>query len=198
MGPGFESQRDHTGKRKLPFIILSINMKKKLPAGIFLIGLMGAGKSYWGKKLAEHLGYPFYDLDAEIELSEGKNVSEIFTINGEAYFRKREQQLLHELAVNEQFIISCGGGTPCFYNNMDWMKNKGGVLWLNPSLNVIYKRLLINKLERPLIAKLSNEKLVSFLSKMLQERSPVYSKAHCEIKDDLPSIEIFKQYLYDL
>ncbi len=82
---------------------------------IFLIGFMGSGKTHWGTRIAENLKIPFYDLDAVIVHEEGMNISEIFTVKGEEYFRYKEKQTLEDLVAKEEnFVLSAGGGTPCF------------------------------------------------------------------------------------
>src|SRR3954470_7416337 len=99
---------------------------------IFLIGFMGSGKTHWGKLLAAKLHVPFFDLDTVISATEKESVSEIFATKGEEYFRYKEKEILEELVEDhDNFIISCGGGTPCFFNNIDFMKKKGRVIWLN-------------------------------------------------------------------
>src|SRR5688572_14636881 len=92
---------------------------------IFLIGFMGAGKTYWGKQLAEHWDLPYYDLDEVIVAEEEMAVSDIFSTKGEDYFRERESAILRGLVKQERFLISCGGGTPCFQDNMDFMNENG-------------------------------------------------------------------------
>ncbi len=87
---------------------------------------MGSGKTHWGRHLSTKLGIPFYDLDTVIVDNEGKSVSDIFSEKGEEYFRYTEKETLEEIAVrHESFILSCGGGTPCFFNNIEFMKRTG-------------------------------------------------------------------------
>ncbi len=117
---------------------------------IFLIGFMGAGKTHWGKQVANRMGLPFHDLDELVVAQEGKSIADIFSENGEEYFRLAEKQILEELVEREDsMIISCGGGTPCFFNNIDFMKRYGIVVWLNTHVEVILQRLLKEKNASP-------------------------------------------------
>jgi len=93
---------------------------------IFLIGFMGCGKSHWGKQLSQKLQMPFFDLDEKVEENEGKTITEIFADYGEEYFRLLEKDVLHLLTEShESFIMATGGGTPCFYNTIDYLNAKG-------------------------------------------------------------------------
>src|SRR6266850_347126 len=119
---------------------------------IFLIGFMGSGKTHWGKQLAQRLKLPFYDLDEEIQAGEKKTIPQIFSEKGEEYFRMLEKELLEDIIGDHQsLVISCGGGTPCFFNNIDMMKKHGTVVWLNTAINVLYDRLVKEKAKRPLL-----------------------------------------------
>lgn len=97
---------------------------------IFIIGFMGSGKTYWGKKWARQSGLAFFDLDEEIEKQEGKTIAAIFEEDGEDYFRKIEATALRAFTNNKNCLISCGGGTACFNNNMQWMNEHGATLYL--------------------------------------------------------------------
>src|SRR5271156_994519 len=102
---------------------------------IFLIGFMGSGKTHWGSRLAEKMQMPFFDLDSVIVQKEQKSIADIFTEKGEEYFRYLEKEILEELVLGEErFILSLGGGTPCFFNNIEFMKKHGKVIWLNTSV----------------------------------------------------------------
>lgn len=145
---------------------------------IFLIGFMGSGKSYTGKRLATALGYDFYDLDALIEAQEGCKIAAIFEEKGEARFRKLEQQTLHRTADWEDVVISCGGGTPCFFDNMEWMNARGVTIWLDPAVETMLSRLLRKPHKRPLLAGLDTEaQWMEFIERKLEERRPFYSRA---------------------
>jgi shikimate kinase len=144
---------------------------------IILIGYMGAGKTTVGKALSKELGITFYDLDWYIESRMRKTVSEIFAERGEEGFRKIEYNMLHEVAEFEDVIISCGGGTPCFFDNMDYMNQQGLVVYLKAEPEVLYKHLQMARVERPLIKGKSKEELLTFIREQLEKREPFYSKA---------------------
>ena len=118
---------------------------------IILIGYMGAGKTTVGKALSKELNIPFYDLDWYIESRRHKTVPQLFSEVGEEGFRKIEYNMLHEVAEFEDVVISCGGGTPCFFDNIDYMNQQGDVIYLKADPEVLYKHLLMGKTERPLL-----------------------------------------------
>ncbi len=144
---------------------------------IILIGYMGAGKTTLGKALSKELGIIFYDLDWYIENRMRKTIAQIFAERGEEGFRKIEHNLLHEVAEFENVVISCGGGTPCFFDNIDYLNRQGQVVYLKASPEVLYDHLLMGKAERPLIKGKSPEELIAFIREQLQKREPFYSKA---------------------
>lgn len=145
--------------------------------GYFLLGLMGSGKTFWADKLSDQLQIPVYHLDDEIEKSEQKTIAQIFNDNGEDYFRDKETQVLKSFTSNKNFILSLGGGTPCFNNNMNWMNENGTTIWIDESIDIIEKRLLKEKSHRPLIANVPDEKLNNFLEDMREKRMLFYSQA---------------------
>lgn len=144
---------------------------------IILIGYMGAGKTTVGKALSKELGITFYDLDWYIESRMRKTVAQIFAERGEEGFRKIEHNMLHEVAEFENVIISCGGGTPCFFDNMDYMNQQGQVVWLKADPEVLYRHLLMARVERPLLKNKSREELLVFIREQLEQREPYYSQA---------------------
>ena len=144
---------------------------------IILIGYMGAGKTTIGKALSKELGVIFYDLDWYIESRMRKTVSEIFAERGEEGFRKIEYNMLHEVAEFEDVIISCGGGTPCFFDNMDYLNQQGLTVYLKAEPEVLYKHLQMAKVERPLLKGKSKDELLTFIKEQLEKREPFYTKA---------------------
>ncbi len=144
---------------------------------IILIGYMGAGKTTVGKALSKELGITFYDLDWYIESRMRKTVAQIFAERGEEGFRKIEHNMLHEVAEFENVIISCGGGTPCFFDNMDYMNQQGQVVWLKADPEVLYRHLLMARVERPLLKDKGREELLVFIREQLEQREPYYSQA---------------------
>lgn len=138
---------------------------------------MGAGKTTVGKALAKELGLQFYDLDWYIESRRRKTVSQIFAEVDEEGFRKIEHDMLHEVAEFEDVVISCGGGTPCFFDNMDYMNAQGQVVYLKANPDVLCKHLKMGKTERPLLKGKSSDELMEFISEQLARRTPFYEKA---------------------
>jgi len=152
---------------------------------IFLIGMMGSGKSYWSKQMAKWNKSVGYDLDALIEMKEEKTITEIFDEDGEAYFRKAETTILKWFKEKKKYVVATGGGTACFQENMDFMKKEGVVIWLDESVEVLLKRLSNEKADRPLIADLTDIDLKAFLEQKLVERHPFYKQAHYRLTSDL-------------
>lgn len=145
---------------------------------VFLVGFMGSGKTTVGKKLASQLNYTFVDLDALIEQQEGISISKIFELHGETHFRKLENQYLESLIGYKQQVIACGGGTPCFFNAMSLMNEKGITVYLQMNALAIFNRLKQGRMQRPLITGKSDEELQSYITEKLQEREPIYMQAH--------------------
>jgi len=144
---------------------------------IFLIGMMGSGKSYCAKSIAKKLKLRAYDLDNLIEITEDLTISEIFAEEGEAYFRNLEAKVLRWFDGKKNFVLATGGGTPCFHDNIEWMNENGITVWLNEPVDVLVERLKPEKAHRPLISELTDDQLGVFLTKKLAERAPFYSKA---------------------
>lgn len=159
---------------------------------IFLIGYMGAGKTTLGRSLAEVMGLEFIDLDHFIEARQHKSVKEIFAEVGEEGFRKIERASLEEVAQYENVVISLGGGTPCFFDNMELVNRSGVSVYLKPSEEVLLMRLIKGKHKRPLLADKSDDQILQFIREQLAWREPYYLKAslvfeasHLENKADI-------------
>lgn len=118
---------------------------------LFLIGMMGSGKTYWAQALKKKLKVPAYDLDSLIEMMEEKTISEIFAQDGEEYFRKAEAKMLRLFAEKKQFILACGGGAACYHDNMKWMNQHGLTVWIDEPLETLVQRLSLEKTHRPAI-----------------------------------------------
>ncbi len=144
---------------------------------IIIVGYMGAGKTTVGKELAKETGLQFYDLDWYIEERMRKSVPQLFSERGEDGFRKIERSMLHEAAEFEDIILSCGGGTPCFFDNMDYMNLLGETVYLKASPEVLCKHLRMGKVERPLLKGKSPEQMAEFIAGQLRRREPYYLKA---------------------
>lgn len=145
---------------------------------IILIGYMGAGKTTLGKSLARYLGLEFIDLDWYIENRFHQSVSQLFATRGEEGFRKIEQNMLHEVAEFEDVVISAGGGTPCFFDNMEYMNQQGLTVYLKATPEILRTHLRMGKQKRPLIAQKNDEELDIFIRESLDKREPYYNQAH--------------------
>ena len=145
---------------------------------IFLIGFMGCGKTHWGNLLSQHLQVPFFDLDQKLAEKEERPITKIFAEEGEEYFRLLEKDVLHLLTEShESFVMACGGGTPCYYNNIDYMNSKGTTIWINCSPDCLFSRLIKEKEGRPLIKDLSDDQLLSYIIKKTSDRNIFYQQA---------------------
>ncbi len=144
---------------------------------IILIGYMGAGKTTIGRELSRQVGLPFYDLDWYITSRMRKTVKEIFDQQGEEGFRRIERNMLHEVAEFENVIISCGGGTPCFYDNMEYLNAQGDTVYLKATPEVLYRHLQMGRSVRPLLLNKTPEEVKCFVREQLTERETFYSKA---------------------
>jgi shikimate kinase len=149
---------------------------------IYLIGFMGCGKSTTGKKLASKLGYTFIDLDDFVEEQAGTSVSELFQQSGEDVFRKFERNCLRVISQKSRQVISTGGGTPCFFDNMNVINSTGLSVYLKMSADTLYSRLREAKKSRPLIDDMADLELKEFISRKLAEREPFYLKAQYKVK----------------
>jgi shikimate kinase len=147
---------------------------------------MASGKSTIGRVLSDELFYPFIDLDNYIENKEKKSIGNIFKDKGEIYFRRIEHKYLKEiLSTQENFILSLGGGTPCYADNMSLIKTSGATsFYLQATIKTLSERLIKEKSNRPLMASLENEKIPEFIAKHLFERRVFYVEASSIVKID--------------
>lgn len=147
---------------------------------------MGSGKSLIGKLLAERLQIKFYDLDHLIEFQMQMSITEIFKMKGEIFFRKIESQLFHELMQsNETFVLSLGGGTPCYANSHLLLSSEYTTsIYLSASIDTLFSRLSSERFKRPLIAKLKDDEFKEYIAKHLFERSYFYNQATLKILSD--------------
>jgi shikimate kinase len=151
---------------------------------IFLIGYMGVGKTTLGKELAAKLGYQFIDLDHYIQGRYQKTINEIFAELGEPQFREIESRLLKEVAQFEDIIISTGGGAPCFFDNINVMKENGLVIYLKTAPAMLVKRLYAGRDKRPLIKDKNEEELFDFISEGISKRESFYKQAQLTFETD--------------
>ncbi|MGE5520819.1 MAG: shikimate kinase [Candidatus Dadabacteria bacterium] len=164
---------------------------------IFLIGFMGCGKTHWGKLLSQKLQIPFFDLDEKIVEREGKEIPQIFAELGEEYFRMLEKDVLHLLTEShETFVMACGGGTPCFFNNIDYMKKSGATVWIHSTTDSLYNRLLKEKEQRPLVKAIPDNQLRPFIIKKYADRKIFYQQADVFINEEEITLDTLIQKIF--
>ena len=163
---------------------------------------MGSGKTTVGRALAKEIGMPFYDLDWYIESRMRKKISQIFAERGEEGFRKIECNMLHEVAEFEDVVISCGGGTPCFFDNIDYLNQQAQVVYLRCEPEVLHKHLLMGKGDRPLLKGKTPDELIEYIRQQLELREPYYTKARytldVSLMDNTEKIKITIEKLREL
>ena len=165
---------------------------------VVLIGFMGSGKSTLGKKLAKKLDIPFIDSDAEIEKHHNKSIGEIFADNGEFFFREIEAKFIDSLQDESSFVLSTGGGMPCFGSNLEKLKSLGLTLYLERSPKELAHRLHNAKQQRPLIAGLSKDELVDFIEDKLVLREEFYKQADVILDREEQTPAAIQQLLHHL
>lgn len=167
---------------------------------IFLLGFMGSGKSSMGQAIANELGLRFIDLDKAIESKFGKDIPSIFATDGENHFRDLEKQTLNELLDQDDYVMACGGGTPCFFDNMDKMNEAGVTIYLKLSTDTLAERLATETEQRPLLQGKQGHELWTFVHENLTEREPDYIRAKYKVKaKDLKPSELVEFIrLYEL
>lgn len=164
---------------------------------IFLIGFMGAGKTYWGKALSEKLNIPFFDLDEQVVNSAGQTISEIFTTKGEEQFRLLEADTLHIISeCHDKFVLSCGGGTPCYFNNIEYMNQSGITVWINTPHSILLERLMKEKEKRPLVKDLREAELSAFILKKMADRKIYYEQATISVNENPMNIDALIQKIF--
>lgn len=154
---------------------------------LYLIGFMGVGKTTIGKQIAALNKVVFIDTDSQIEKETSKSIKEIFETDGEIAFRKLETDTIR--SINRKSVIACGGGLPAHNNNIEYLKHKGTVIYLKASTETLIKRLEKNKNKRPLISKLTNDKRLEFIRKILKEREKTYKQADYTIETDNKTVK---------
>lgn len=160
---------------------------------VFLVGFMGAGKTYWAQLLSRELQLPLLDLDEELLRVHGGSIAGLFDRLGESGFRKLEREMLLEVSRRDGFVLSTGGGTPCFFDNMEIMNARGLSIWLNTAEEVLWQRLRLQKQKRPLIRDLDEEALRNYIHEKLLSREPFYSQAKLVLDPDLETVPTFAQ-----
>ncbi|WP_233555580.1 shikimate kinase [Pontibacter oryzae] len=157
---------------------------------IFLIGMMGSGKTTLGRQLAQRLGYTFVDLDEYIVRQQGQSIAELFAVQGQEHFRSLERQALQQIAAqHQQAVVATGGGAPCFFDNIDFMNRQGQTFFLDVPANQLASRLLRRgQQERPLLAGKTADELISYLTETFAHRKQFYTRAKHTLKG--PAIKV--------
>jgi shikimate kinase len=158
---------------------------------------MSSGKSHWGKLLSRKLDIPFFDLDDQVISSEGKSINEIFIENGEEYFRQKEKEVLYIISEShDTFIMATGGGTPCYYNNIDYMNQSGLTVWISTPVDTLFKRLVKEKAHRPLIKNLTDVQLKNYIIKKFSDRKIFYEQAAVIIEEENITEDAFVKKIF--
>lgn len=155
-----------------------------MTTNIFMLGMPSSGKSTLGRQLAKELNYEFIDLDKKIELAEGKKISEIFNLEGEAYFRKVESEQLRRIDPDARLVIATGGGTPMSGSNMDFIKENGISVFLDVKPMKLEERMRNSKKNNRPLYNLDSELLIDTLTKTYDDRIDTYKKADIVIEGD--------------
>lgn len=164
---------------------------------IFLLGYMGCGKTSIGKKLAKKLNFQFVDLDKLIETQEKKTTKQIFEEKGENYFRETETKMLEKTFGLKNTIVATGGGTPCFFQNIENINKNGISVFIDMPAKALEYRLKNTKNKRPLLLNLEEDEYLPFIEKQLSERLFFYSKAHITINGLSINWEVLKSKLLE-
>jgi len=164
---------------------------------IVLIGYMGSGKSTGGKRLASKLGFSFLDTDNLFEEQYKISMSDFFEKYGEEVFRKIEHNILKKTLINDNSVISTGGGTPCFFNNMQLINKTSYSVYIKMHIKSIESRLMNSRKPRPLLKNISQSDLITFIEKQLSEREKYYNQANLIIKGENLDIDSIIQSFED-
>lgn len=149
---------------------------------IFLVGFMGCGKSYVGRRLAAKFSFQFVDVDSIIENTEGATIAHIFTTEGEPYFRQLESNTLKGLGKWDNIVIATGGGAACFRNNMEWMNEQGLTVYLKATPELLLSRLKNETNHRPILGGRTDDDLLHFIETKVAERAQFYEQATITIE----------------
>lgn len=149
-----------------------------------MLGMPSSGKSTLGRQLAKKLGYEFVDLDYKIEVTEGKKITEIFSLNGEEYFRKVESEQLKKIAPDSKVVVATGGGTPCFLDNMTVIKNNGISIFLDVKPEQLADRMKNSKKNNRPLLNITTDSLFDDIKTLYQNRIDVYKQANIIIEGE--------------
>lgn len=172
-------------------------MEKINYSKIYLIGMPACGKTTIGKYLAERLHYQFVDLDEMIVAQERKSIPLIFANHGENYFREIERLVLHQSFDFQKVVIATGGGTPCFFDNLEMLKKNGWAVYLQVSPESLTQRVLEQKGTRPLLQSTDYQTLLEQISEKLAHRKMFYEQAHLCLENEKISDEYLAQIYFN-
>ena len=168
---------------------------------IYLTGFMASGKTRMGKALAKKLQFNFVDLDAEISKDYNLSITDFFEKFGESHFRIEEQNQLHKTSKLTNTVVSVGGGTPCFFNNIDVMNHYGTTVYLKMPIAILYERLKKGKAKRPILQDKDDDEMLEFIESMIKERSEFYEASKIKFvgkgnseKDAIELATVLKNY----
>jgi shikimate kinase len=164
---------------------------------IFLVGFMGSGKTHWARLLSAQYQLSYADLDDVIEKEQDQKIATIFEEKGEAHFRKIEADTLRSFAKEQDCIIACGGGTPCYHENIEWMNANGITVYLKASPNLLAKRLVKEKTHRPVLMNIADDGLESFIADKLKEREAFYSQASITVDEETLTLQLLADTLFN-
>ncbi|MEO5967152.1 MAG: shikimate kinase, partial [Ferruginibacter sp.] len=153
------------------------------------------GKSHWAKMWGNEFNINVFDIDDEIERTENSTINEIFKTSGEDYFRKLERDTLRKSLNLENCIVACGGGTPIYYNSLNWMKENGMVVYLSAKPEFLLNNILRETNSRPLLKGIKEKELLNFIDAKLYERKTFYESANMILNSEDLSLESFKKIL---
>ena len=159
---------------------------------VFLLGFMGSGKTYWGGQWARQTGRPFIDLDRVIEHKLQASISNIFDTKGEDFFREAEAAALREIP-GDPAVVACGGGTPCFFDNMGWMKKRGTTIYLKATPAYVFQNISAEPSIRPLLKNMNNNEILFYIQHKMAEREPFYSRANLVLDVEQINVDTLQQ-----
>lgn len=162
---------------------------------IFLVGFMGTGKTYWGNRWSLKNNIPFFDLDDMIEKNTGDTVANIFDKRGEQHFRDEEALALRSLKQYECCLVACGGGTPCYKDNMNWMNENGITIFLKSSTDFITNNVEKEQEKRPLLKNMDHHALLTFIEDKLKTRLPFYEQSRITVDSQELNDQSFENFI---
>lgn len=165
---------------------------------IYIVGYMGAGKTSAARRLAQRMGWEVVDTDALFEEKYKISVNDFFNKYDEPLYRKLESEVLKATESLDHVVVSTGGGTACFFDNMDWMNQHGLTVFLRISPQAAVDRVIHSRHKRPLVEGKSEEELMEFVSQHYASRLPFYEQARITAKSEDFDIERLMEAIKDI